>query len=278
MNWIDLILLVVVIMSITAGIQKGFIISTLDLFSWIASLTLTFLIYGPLSHALQALFPAIGYWAVPLTFLFLVTISRLIFESLTYRLIERVPLSIHHGATNKILGVLPGLVNGLIWAAIFACLLFFIPFSTTVTKANNDARLADKLVSSVSWLQDKLYPVFKEAFDFRPANQKVEVSEDKLVKLPFTVKSPKVRTDLEAQMLLMVNEERAKKGLKALRADPELRVVARKHSADMFDRGYFSHYTPEGEDPFARIRKYRVSFMSAGENLALAQTLPLAHV
>ncbi|WP_432711580.1 CAP domain-containing protein, partial [Pedobacter sp.] len=47
---------------------------------------------------------------------------------------------------------------------------------------------------------------------------------------------------------------------------------------DMFDRGYFSHYTPEGEDPFARIRKYRVSFMSAGENLALAQTLPLAHV
>ena len=36
-------------------------------------------------------------------------------------------------------------------------------------------------------------------------------------------------------------------------------------------------YTPEGEDPFARMREAHISFMTAGENLALAQTLSIAH-
>jgi uncharacterized protein YkwD len=78
-------------------------------------------------------------------------------------------------------------------------------------------------------------------------------------------------------MLQLVNEERAKEGLKALKADPEIQVVARRHSADMFARGYFSHVTPEGKDPFDRMRAGGVKFLAAGENLALAQTLSIAH-
>jgi uncharacterized protein YkwD len=77
--------------------------------------------------------------------------------------------------------------------------------------------------------------------------------------------------------LMLINDERAKQGLKALKADTEIQVVARKHSADMFARGYFSHITPEGKDPFDRIRAGRVKFLAAGENLALAQTLSIAH-
>ena len=66
-------------------------------------------------------------------------------------------------------------------------------------------------------------------------------------------------------------------GLKPLPPDPELTEVARKHSADMFARGYFAHYTPEGRDPFDRMREANVRFVTAGENLALAPTVMLAH-
>jgi uncharacterized protein YkwD len=45
----------------------------------------------------------------------------------------------------------------------------------------------------------------------------------------------------------------------------------------MLRRGYFSHYTPEGHDPFYRIRAAKIPFRTAGENLALAPTLPMAH-
>ena len=45
----------------------------------------------------------------------------------------------------------------------------------------------------------------------------------------------------------------------------------------MFARGYFSHYTPEDKDPFERMREANVKFRAAGENLALAPTLQIAH-
>ncbi len=50
-------------------------------------------------------------------------------------------------------------------------------------------------------------------------------------------------------MLMLVNRERAWQGIGPLMVDPALRTVARAHSVDMFERGYFSHYTPEGTDP-----------------------------
>ena len=86
-----------------------------------------------------------------------------------------------------------------------------------------------------------------------------------------------VRPFLEMQMLQMVNEERAKAGLKPVHADPELTRVARNHSQDMFERGYFAHENPDGQDPFDRMRAANVQFRAAGENLALAQTLEIAH-
>ena len=78
-------------------------------------------------------------------------------------------------------------------------------------------------------------------------------------------------------MLRLVNKERQAMGLKALSPDPELTEVARKHSTDMFVRGYFAHDTPEGRDPFDRMRAADVRFLTAGENLALARSVPIAH-
>ena len=78
-------------------------------------------------------------------------------------------------------------------------------------------------------------------------------------------------------MLDLVNQERQAAGLAPLQADPELTEVARKHSADMFARGYFAHDTPEGLSPFDRMKQANVHFLTAGENLALAPTLQIAH-
>ena len=78
-------------------------------------------------------------------------------------------------------------------------------------------------------------------------------------------------------MLELVNRERAAAGLAPLAPDPELTEVARAHSTDMFARGYFSHITPEGRSPFDRMNAAGVKYQTAGENLALAPTLPIAH-
>src|SRR5687767_14689104 len=49
------------------------------------------------------------------------------------------------------------------------------------------------------------------------------------------------------------------------------------HFALSVKRGYFAHVTPENRSPFDRIREADVRFLAAGENLALAPSVQLAH-
>src|SRR6266436_10162438 len=82
---------------------------------------------------------------------------------------------------------------------------------------------------------------------------------------------------MEAMIVKFINVETIAAGLRPLAPDTELAEVARQHSVDMFARGYFAHATPEGRDPFERMREANVRFITAGENLALAPTLQIAH-
>lgn len=276
MNWIDIILLIVMVMSIVASYNRGLIISLLDLLSWIGSFIVAFLTYKPISNLVQDAVPALNYWAVPLTFVLLVMLARLLFDTICYSIIKNVPQQAHLSTLNKLLGIIPGTINGVVWAAIFSSFLFFIPYSAKLSEEIQEAWFAERLIGKVYWLQDKLYPVFNDALN-HSLKTTPKLSKEESFKLPYTVKKTRIRPDLEAKMLVMVNEERMQRGLKALKPDPQLTMVARKHAADMFARSYFSHLSPEGSDPFDRIREEKVEFIAAGENLALAQNLNIAH-
>jgi uncharacterized protein YkwD len=175
------------------------------------------------------------------------------------------------------MGLLPGLVNGLLYSTIAAAILFAVPVSNNLSTLTKKSEFAGRLTSGVEWLDNKLTPIFKDATRQTLNNLTVEPKSDETVDLHFTVSNARQRPDLEKEMLAMVNEERTKRGLQPLTVDPELTIVARKHSKDMFERGYFSHYTPEGKDPFDRMKAANVQFVAAGENLALGQTLPICH-
>ncbi|WP_369139644.1 CAP domain-containing protein [Modestobacter versicolor] len=74
----------------------------------------------------------------------------------------------------------------------------------------------------------------------------------------------------EGQVLALVNVERTAAGCGPLAADAALAAVARAHSADMRDRGFFAHTDPGGVDPFARARAAGIGYARA-ENIAAGQ-------
>ncbi len=74
----------------------------------------------------------------------------------------------------------------------------------------------------------------------------------------------------ENRMLALVNNVRAQNHLPALQMDPVLQAAARDHSLDMYGRKYFSHMTPDGKNPFDRMREHQAHFVTAGENIAFA--------
>jgi uncharacterized protein YkwD len=77
----------------------------------------------------------------------------------------------------------------------------------------------------------------------------------------------------EGAVLCLVNDERAARGLAAVRRDGALEAVAQRHAADMVARGYFAHVSPSGGTVDKRAR--RAGYLTApcwalGEDLARA--------
>ncbi len=81
-------------------------------------------------------------------------------------------------------------------------------------------------------------------------------------------------TTQENEVVRLVNAERAKSGLPALKTNWELSRVARYKSADMANKGYFSHNSPTYGTPFQMMENFGLRFTAAGENIAYGQRTP----
>ncbi|TVX88406.1 serine protease [Paenibacillus agilis] len=73
------------------------------------------------------------------------------------------------------------------------------------------------------------------------------------------------------QVVELVNKERAKAGLPALKYDEKLSQVAHLKAKDMIDNNYFDHNSPTYGSPFDMMRSQGVSYNTAGENIAKGQ-------
>ncbi len=203
-----------------------------------------------------------------------IIIIKLVLGFIIDNLTNKIPAGYHSHRLNRIMGVIPGMINGFLYALIITACFLILPFGRKIQNATRQSLLARQFSYYLHEIQVYMAPILDE---IKEGMITVTPGSSKFIKLGFEVENADVRRDLEAQMLILINKERAKKNLGPLQADPELAEVARKHSEDMFRRGYFSHFSPEKKDPFDRIKAAKVSFLTAGENLALAQTLALAH-
>ncbi|MFD5480624.1 CAP domain-containing protein [Streptomyces hawaiiensis] len=73
-----------------------------------------------------------------------------------------------------------------------------------------------------------------------------------------------------AQVLSLVNEERAKVGCSPVAANSALTGLAQSYSEDMAARGFFDHTDPDGRTPWDRAEKAGISNLG-GENIARGQ-------
>ncbi len=86
---------------------------------------------------------------------------------------------------------------------------------------------------------------------------------------PTPVPASQANLSKDEQLLLnLINAERTKAGLSALKADAELMNVARIKAKDMVENNYFSHQSPTYGSPFDMMRQFGITFKTAGENIA----------
>lgn len=88
---------------------------------------------------------------------------------------------------------------------------------------------------------------------------------------------PSELTADEKEMVQLVNQERASRGLAPYQVDLQLTKVARVKAQEMVDKGYFSHTSPTYGSPFQMMDTFGIGYIAAAENIAQNPTVSGAH-
>ncbi len=73
---------------------------------------------------------------------------------------------------------------------------------------------------------------------------------------------------METQLMSNINAARQAAGLRAVNLDPQLITLARDRAADMANRRYFSHVTPDGKNFLTMLKDRNIGYNMAGEIIA----------
>lgn len=271
MNYlIDIIVVLVVALYLIDGYRHGFIKNFLELLGFMLALFVAFILNNPVSFLFAFALPlSISKIVAFLIIWLMVDILYSVALFFAYRLI---PEKYKIAKANKILGTLPAFFKAIIVILLVLIFLTLIPIkeSKDFKQMIKKTHLATLFLDSGSILQKPYEAIFGKGIEDLTSFFTLPPQSDKLVALNYQAKNLQIDEDSENKMLFLINQERVSRGFSQLSMNDQLREVARTHSRDMFEKGYFSHYTPDGLSPFDRLKNAGIAYLYAGENLALA--------
>lgn len=274
LNPLDAIVALVVLLYALSGARDGWLRSTLDLLGVIAALLASLRFHAWPARLALALVPLPYTLAKPLAFLFLWAVLEFAFGSALRALLgrRRRPRGL-----DAALGLLPGAARGLVLTAVLLTIAGTVPFPEPIAVLLRSSRAQQALQPGGTVLTEQISQIFGDAIQETITLLTIKPESDERVRLPFRVSDPVVDPSAEDEMLRLLNAERTSRGLRPLNLDPLLREAARGHSRDMFENSYFGHLDLAGGTPAERLRAVNARFRLAGENLALAPTVEVAH-
>lgn len=277
MNYIDVLILLVLIYHLIRGYYIGFFALFARLISFFLAIMGAFLTYSYIGDIIASRFntlPAFSYGIGYVIAFFVIQIiaSFFINKSFTY-----IPERIRTHRASMIAGIIPGCLDGFIFTSLILLVLLISPTPENIRNDIRRSALGGILANNFSNIEQSLNKFSGGAIERSLSLLTTESETEESVSIPYKPSNLTIDQAAEIKMLDLVNEERAKVGAPALVMDQTLVQIARDHSMDMWQRGYFSHVNPDGEDPFARMREGGAKFLRAGENIALAPNVEVAH-
>src|SRR5688500_13922 len=140
MNFIDIALILIVLLSVWSGWRKGFVIGAFELISWLGTLAIGFVGYKYLAVLLER-FLSLGVWTLPVAFILTLLLGRILLSVIINNILKITPTETHYSVPNKALGIFPGIVNGAIYATLVAGLLMAFPISDKVSEEARESKI-----------------------------------------------------------------------------------------------------------------------------------------
>lgn len=276
-NWVDLVIILALLYYALQSFRYGFWGLFSDFMSFLGSLIISLKTYGLASGLLKNSFSLPGSVANALGFIFTAIVLEIVLSQLFTYLVAKLPKRIRKNKYNKFLGLAPAMGEGILLIGFLVTALMALPVNPQVKSTISDSIIASEILKGTAGVERAFKDVFGEAIEDALTHTIVKPGSRETVKLDSKVGVLTVDEQAEAGMLALVNKERRNHGVHELTWNPEIVPVSRAYAKDMWERKYFSHYSPEGDDVGDRLNKAGIKYFVAGENLALAPTLQSAH-
>ncbi|MDQ3098526.1 MAG: CvpA family protein [bacterium] len=285
MNWVDLCIFLILFYFAYRGFAIGFVGSLLNLISSILAVLVAVRFYPQVGTFFVETMGANKFAGPVLGFFALLLISEFALSfvfSYLYRFVMKLFLWLKPLYwVDKITGIFPQLAMGIVLLTTAIIVMLRLPFNTDLKDAILDSYWGKNVVPQAAILE----PQMRQLLGAIPQETLLYLipktpSSEESIKMNFPDSRNLELSDdptSEQEMFVLVNTERQMMGLKVLIWDPTIVPVARAHSTDMFKRSFFSHINPDGKSPFDRMTESKVQYVVAGENLAYAPTVEIAH-
>lgn len=280
-NLVDVLILIALALAVYEGWRAGFLATTFGLITWIVGLGVAIAAHAPAAGAVAALTGIAVPAARALAFVAILFTAEALFAVLSrFTLGPLVGVVRSHHVTRLVdhaAGIAPSVARSLVIVAITLAALVAFPIAQDVRQAIDQSRLGSALVAEVAALQPRLERLLGAE---RGAEllliTRLSADERQQLQLPDDL-ALAPDPEAERQLFDLVNQERVARGLRPLQLDPRLVPVARGHAEEMFRLKYFGHVSPVTGTPFDRLGRAGIRYLRAGENLAYAQSVAVAH-
>lgn len=277
MNWIDLVVIIIVTLFAIDGTRRGFLTQAFNVLGFLFSLLCAVLLYQYTAFIFTKLFNLSQVYASPIGFFLNWFIAETIFFGIFTKLFAKLVAKFHQVKINKYLGIFPAILNAILVLSFTFLFLVSLPISAHIKKNILDSKFGSPLIDQATVLEkpfSKIFgPLTKQGLIFLT----VKPEEKGSIALGFVQTNQTIDHESEQKMFDLVNIERKKTGAKPLIWNEKLAQVGRNYSSDMFNRGYFSHFSKEGKDVGDRLQENNIFYYFVGENLAMAPDVVRAH-
>jgi uncharacterized protein YkwD len=277
---IDAAILLLIAAAMWGGYRSGFIATTYGLATWVVSFAAAVLFQTQAGQLVEKL-GVLPATARPIGFVVVLVVVEALFSLAGFFALTPIVRAVHRvraiEVADRVAGILPATARALFVMGIVLAAVVVSPVSSDLKATVESSRIARALIDQISALQPTLAKLSGQLGESVPLFV-TRLGEDQSESLDLP-NDLQLSADpvAERQMFDLVNEERGAVGLKALTWDDRLLPVARQHSEEMFRLKYFAHQSPVTGSPFERLKAAGITYSRAGENLAYAQSVSVAH-
>src|SRR5579862_8244074 len=234
LNFLDLVLILIVLFYVREGYMLGFTLAFLDLISFIIAFIAALKFYSFLAGFFTLFFGMPIGLANALGFFLVAFISEVVMSLISRRGVQYLPglppgsrIGKLFSSVNHWLGILPGMVSAFIIIAFLLSVIVTFPSSPFIKQAVNNSVIGSNLVANTSQFESTLNKIFGGALNDTLDFLTVEPKSTETVELHFKVANGTVDTKAEQAMFAMVNAQRDAEGLDKLSFNTQLQDLAR---------------------------------------------------